>query len=145
MDIRFKALIVAVMISLIALNACNDNEYSELGVGTAEDQEIRFSVPEVQSGRAIETTSSLNSNGKQVMVYGVMHEGEWNGSNMKEIDNGALLDNVILTHNGTRWDYSPKAYWPQGENQYVSFFSFYPISNDGYVGLTKQIEFIAVP
>ena len=130
---------LSILTTVVLLIACSESNLVEKIDSTLSSNEINFSVLQVEASRAVETTtSSLCKNGNTISVTAIQHEGKWSGSTMQ--NSSMLMNNVDVVYNSGVWSYSPKAYWPAYSNEYVSFFSYYPATDDGYNGLNKSVN-----
>lgn len=130
---------LSILTTVVLLIACSESNLVEKIDSTLSSNEINFSVLQVEASRAVETTtSSLCKNGNTISVTAIQHEGKWSGGTMQKPS--ILMNNVDVVYNSGVWSYSPKAYWPAYSNEYVSFFSYYPATDDGYNGLNKGVN-----
>ena len=105
MKVRNLAKGMAYSMFAIMLSSCSSNE--ESSQDPVDPSVIRFNAIATRSSRAAVTTTA-NIKEFAVTAY---------------TDGKMLMDNVLVTRNGSEWTYSPTAYWPDTP---VNFYAISP-------------------
>lgn len=123
------------MVAATVLMSCNpDKDLTEGQDQVGEGNAVRFSTYVNKSRAGVTDTDHIKLHGFGVNAYYTKNLGfvEANGA-------GSLvtfMDNTKVSFNNEKgsWTYSPVKYWPNTENDKVSFFAYAPYNN-------AQIEF----